>query len=240
MGIYEKIIFYLTAPKCVHCGERMDIDDLALCKRCRAEYNDAIRRSCYVCAQPLYECTCTNKYLDSHYVHKHIKVYRYLIRENLVTNNLIYSLKRDNRKDVLEFLSTELASSIIFSLKNPENYVLTSIPRIKRSTVRYGIDHAELLAKAVAKKIGATYVKLLKSKGKREQKHARGREERIKNLNLTINERSDAVKDKNVIIIDDIVTTGVSMSVAAMLLKSIGAKRIIAASVASAYKDELF
>ena len=240
MSLYDKILYLFTAPRCVHCGERMEIDDVALCKVCRAEFDDRIRRTCSVCAKPLYECSCTTKYLDAHYIHKHIKVYRYLNRDNLVTNNLIYSLKRDNRRDVLNLLSEELASSIVCTLENPEAYVVTNIPRMRSSIVKYGIDHAECLAKAVARKIGAKYVKLLKSRAKQEQKHSGDREGRLKNTNMTVKEKTRAVDGKNVIIIDDVVTTGASMATAAMLLKSIGAKNIVAASIAAAYKDEVF
>ena len=39
------------------------------------------------------------------------------------------------------------------------------------------------------------------------------------------------------IIVDDIITTGASMGMAAVLLKAVGAGRIVAAAVSIAYKD---
>lgn len=237
MKLKDKILFYLSVPKCTCCKKRLVIDEVALCRECKAKYDDTIRRNCSICAKPLYECTCTNEYLDSHYVHKVIKVFRYIIKDDLPTNSLIYSLKRDNRRDVLDFLSDELSGAIITSVKSPESYVITSIPRTGGSVVKYGIDHAELLAKSVAKKIGAKYVKSLTSKSKLQQKKAGSKEGRIKNTDFRIRKTASEINGKNVIIIDDIITTGASMGHAATLLKGVGAKRIIGAAVAIAYKD---
>lgn len=237
MKLRDKILFYLSVPKCTCCKRRLSIDERALCADCKTEYDNTVKRNCSICARPLYECTCTNEYLDAHYVHTVIKVFRYIIQEGLPTNSLIYSLKRENRRDVLDFLSDELANSIQDLVKAPEGYIITSVPRTSKSVVKYGIDHAELLAKAVAKKVGAKYIKSLISKSKAQQKHAGSREERIKNTDFRIRKSADKIQGRNVIIIDDIITTGASMGHAAMLLKGIGAKKIIGAALAIAYKD---
>ena len=237
MTLKEKIMFYLSVPKCTSCKTRLEIHERALCTKCKNEYDNFIKRNCSICAKPLYECTCTNEYLDAHYVHEVIKVFRYIIKDDLQTNSLIYSLKKDNRRDVVEFLSDELTASIVTSVKNPEAYVITSIPRTPKSIVKYGIDHARLLAEAVARKLGAKYVKTLTSKSKTQQKAAGSREERIKNTDFRIRKSANKIKDKNIILIDDVITTGASMGHAATLLKGVGAKKIIGAALAVAYKD---
>lgn len=237
MKLFDKIFYYLSVPKCSHCKRRLDFEEHALCKSCREEYDNTLRRNCSICARPLYECDCTNVYLDSHYVHKLIKVFRYRISEEAAANSLLYRLKRDNRADVVDFLAEELASSIITSVKDPEKYIYTSVPRRRDATVKYGIDHAALLARATARKLGAKYQKLLISKAKAAQKKAKDRYERIQNANFKLRKKSNAVIGNNVIIIDDIVTTGASMGASAMLLKSAGAKRILGATLAIAYRD---
>jgi ComF family protein len=237
MKIFKDLLFYLSVPKCAACGERLDKDDRALCKDCRVEYKNAIARSCSVCTKPLYECTCTTSHLDAHYIHKHIKVFRYHPEAELPTNKLIYSLKRDNREDVLDFLADELASSIVTAFKDCHTFVFTSIPRRRASRVKYGIDHAELLSARVAKKLGAKYEKTLISHSKKEQKLSRHREDRMKNARFDYAGRSVDLTGKTVVLIDDVVTTGASMSVAATLLKGAGARKIIGASLAIAYND---
>lgn len=237
MNLFETLLFYVAPPKCTSCAERLAISERALCSKCRKEYDNILHRNCSVCAKPLYECSCPNDYLDAHYVHKLVKVFRYRVEGGEAANSLIYSLKRDNRRDVLKFLSEELSSSVLNSVNVNESYIVTSIPRIESSIVKYGIDHAEMLARSVAKILGLKYEKLLISKSKLQQKHAEGREERIKNIDFRIKTGTKNITGKNVILIDDIVTTGASMGHAATLIKGLGAKRIIGASIAIAYKD---
>ena len=237
MKFIKDILFYLSVPKCASCSERLDKDDLALCKECRAEYNNALARNCALCARPLYECTCTTAHLDAHYIHKHVKVFRYHPQANLPTNKLIYSLKKENRDDVLEFLANELSSSIAIAFPAASKFVFTSIPRRRAAKIKYGIDHAALLSARVAKKLGAKYEKILISHSKKEQKLSKHREERMKNARFDYASKHIDLTGKTVVLVDDVVTTGASMSVAATLLKGAGAKKIVGASLAIAYND---
>lgn len=237
MNIFKKIIYYITVPKCASCGEKLDIDDLALCKSCKKEYDDHLNRNCSVCAKPLHECTCPNKYLDSHYVHRHIKVYRYKPGVETAPNKLIYSLKRENRRDVLSFLSQELSKSLKTALMYPDKYLFTSVPRMRASKNKYGLDHARELSRKTAKLLGAEYKDLLKSKAKKLQKKTKSTEERISNAAYVIKSSRIDLEGKNIIVIDDIVTTGASIGACATQLKIAGAGKIIGASIGITYKD---
>ena len=74
------------------------------------------------------------------------------------------------------------------------------------------------------------------SRSKRQQKTLRG-EERIHNAEFEL-KRKSVIKGKSIIIIDDIVTTGASMGGCAKILRKNGAKKILGACIAIAYKDE--
>ena len=136
MNLFETLLYYLSAPKCTSCNERLSRTEHALCNECKSEYDNFLRRNCSICAKPLYECSCTNDYLDAHYVHKLIKVFRYKQDGGEKANSLIYSLKRDNRRDVLKFVSEELASSILNSIEVKDGFIVTSIPRIEKSIIK--------------------------------------------------------------------------------------------------------
>ena len=224
-------------PCCVYCGERLEITEKALCKKCKAEYSDQKERSCSLCGKPLYFCDCPSEYLDSHFIHRHIKVFRYKPSEKSPANELIFKLKRENRRDVIEFISDELANSISQSLKIDENTIFTSVPRRRQAKALYGIDHAEKLAKSVSKKFNSEYKSLLKSKAKTAQKKAESTEKRIENAKFKLIDENLDLSGKTVIIIDDIVTTGASIGAAAFNIKALGPKKIIGASIAITYKD---
>lgn len=238
MNFLDKILFYVSVPKCVFCGERLEIEESALCSKCKSIYFDSKERQCSVCLKPLYYCTCPNHYLESHFIHKHIKVFRYLPGEETPGNTLLYKLKRDNRRDVIKFLADELTKSISESVKIDENVIFTSVPRRRAAKVKYGFDHAKMLAIATAKNFGAEYRALLKSKAKTAQKKADSPEMRMENAVFKLKGKNTDLTNKTVIIIDDIVTTGASLGNAAFNIKTLLPKKIIGASVAIAYRDK--
>ena len=237
MNLFEKILFFISVPRCVSCGERLHISEHALCKKCKAQYLDYKERNCSICSKPLYYCACTSEYLDAHFIHEHIKVFRYKSGENSPANELIYKLKRENRRDLINFLASELTYSIRNSITVNENTIFTCVPRRRRAKSKYGIDHAEKLAKAVARNFSAEYKSLLKSKAKSPQKKSDSREKRIQNAKFKLKNDKLDLSGKTVIIIDDIVTTGASLGAAAFSIKPLTPKKIVGASIAIAYKD---
>ena len=230
-------LFYLSVPKCVGCREKLSIDERALCHKCTGQYLDIKERNCSVCGRMLYECSCSNEYLERHYINKLFKVFRYVRIDPLPSNNLIYSLKRDNRKDVLDFLCDELFESLSKEIKSSDSIVFTNVPRRKNAVVKYGMDHSALLAKALAKRFSAEYYQPFISKTRIAQKKLLA-DERKKNASFSIKRNAHDFEKRTVIIVDDIVTTGASMGAVAMLAKSLKAKNIVGAAISIAYKDK--
>ena len=109
------------------------------------------------------------------------------------------------------------------------------MPRRRAAIKKYGIDHAKILAKALAKRLGCQYVSCLISKSKLPQKSTFAKE-RISNAEFDL--KNVDIKGKRVIIVDDIVTTGASLGSCAALLHAVGAKEIVGCAIAVAYKDK--
>ena len=234
--IMDRAAFALSVPKCICCGVKLTYGEKAFCPDCFAKFKEFKTRNCSKCAKILSECDCSNEYLESHFIRRVIKCYRYLgSEENSPANALIYSLKRDNRSDVLSKASDELLAALNNSVPDLSQYVITNIPRRKSAIIKYGIDHSELLAKEVSRRCGAKYIRLLESNAKKEQKSLQN-DERRRNADFSIVSKSD-LTGKSVIIVDDIITSGASMSNAAALIRSMGSKNIIAACLSIAYKD---
>lgn len=236
-AIMDRVLFTLSVPKCVCCKRRLSYGESALCLECSAEFHDFKTRNCSRCARVLNQCDCSSSFLEGHFVRRTVKCFRYLGSETITSANaLIYSLKRDNREDVLRICTSELAVAIDNSVDNPESFIFTNVPRRKDAIVKYGIDHSELLARSLAKRFGAEYRRILKSKAKKAQKSLEA-EERFKNAEFCIIDDRD-ITGRGVVIVDDIITSGASMSKAAVLIRSLGSKDIVAASLGIAYKDE--
>ncbi len=233
----DRVLFALSVPTCVRCKERLVYGEKAFCHVCSAEFNENVTRNCSRCARKLSECDCTTSYLSAHFVKRVIKCYRYNNRDEITPENaLIYSLKRDNRQDVLTVAADLMEKSIRNSIADPENYLFINVPRRRKAILEYGIDHSALLAEELARRFGAEYVPILKSNAKAPQKSLETLE-RFKNADFAIQKELD-LTNKKVILVDDIITSGASVSSAAMHIRSMGCKSITAATLAIAYRDE--
>ena len=235
-NIMDRVLFALSVPTCVCCRKRLSYGEKAFCPECSAVFDDFRTRNCSRCARILSECDCSNDFLSAHYVKRVVKCYRYLDREEAKPGNaLIYSLKRDNRRDVLDACTDILLNSLSNSGLDLSNCIFTNVPRRRAAIVEFGIDHSELLARSLAKRVRATYIPFLASRAKRAQKSLEPLE-RFKNAEFYLTRKRD-LSSKTVIIVDDIITTGASIGKAASLIRSLGCKNIIAATLAIAYKD---
>ena len=236
-SIFRDILFYLSVPYCISCGERLNRHDVAFCPKCSLEFREIASRNCSVCNNILVHCSCSCDYLESLRVKRVVKVFRYNNRpENMTANRLIYSLKGDDRFDVTEYASDVLCEAIRNSFDTFDNVVITNVPRRKRAIVKFGYDHAARLARATARKLGAEYADLLRSRARAPQKAKREQERRI-NAKFCIKRRMD-LTGKTVIIVDDVITTGSSVGACATLLRQMKPREIAAASLAIAYKDK--
>ena len=235
-NIMDRVLFALSVPKCVCCKTRLDYGENALCLKCSSKFEQFKTRNCSRCARKLNMCSCSNDFLEAHYIKRTIKCFRYLNRNDATPGNaLIYSLKRDNRSDVLKRCADELEYAIRNSISDPGGYIFTNVPRRKSAIIEHGIDHSELLARELANRFDAEYISLLKSNAKKPQKSLETAD-RFKNADFYISKNID-LTGRAVIIVDDIITSGASMGKAASLIRSLGSCEIIAASLAIAYKD---
>ena len=235
----NRAIYYVSVPKCVLCTEKLDYGERGLCKCCMTAYNEHKMRNCPKCSKILSECFCTYDCLESHGIKNLIKVFRYSKAEqSLPSNYLIYSMKQDNRKDVIDFLADEISVSIEKCIKEDlSTYVITNVPRRRGAIVEFGYDHAQQLAKAVSNKMNIEYIEVLKSKSKKPQKSVYGHA-RMENAKFEYKCKNDfTLKGKTVILIDDIITTGSSMTNCATLIRGLKPKRIIGACLGVAYKE---
>ena len=233
----DRVLFALSVPKCIGCGKRLSYGEEAFCPDCFAEFSDFKSRNCHRCARLLNECDCGTEYLEAHFVKRVVKCYRYVHRDKATPSNaLIYSLKRDNREDVLKVCTDELERAIRNSVTDSSDSVFINIPRRSSAIIEFGIDHSSLLAEELAKRFGAKYISLLKSKAKKPQKSLEVTD-RLKNADFELVKEID-LSGKRVIIVDDIITSGASMSSAAVLVRALGCKNIIAAALAVAYPDD--
>ena len=111
---------------------------------------------------------------------------------------------------------------------------ITWVPLSCRRLRKRGYDQAELLAKGIGKRLGLPPVRLLKKRRDTPPQSKTGSaEKRRANIAGAYTcLRPEQVAGKRVLLVDDIVTTGATLSEAAGVLKKAGAVEVLAATVA--------
>lgn len=104
--------------------------------------------------------------------------------------------------------------------------VVTCIPTAPSRIRQRGFDHTARIAKKIAIKRQLPYYNMLRRMKKSHQVGS-GREKRIKQTEgLFAMRNSIDIRGKDVLLVDDVVTTGASLSAAAKELKKAGAKNV--------------
>ena len=249
-------------PTCVICNERLSpfLDSqvgthgkVCLCNDCYKKWREATGELCPYCSMPAYKCTCAHKSLKKEYSN-FPSLFFYDSENDNAQNKIIYSLKRIRNKELTEFLAFELYPHLVDEIEtrgiSRDSLVFTWIPRRRSSIAKYGFDQGRELALALSRLFGKTPVPLFLRLGGKEQKKldTERREQNLKksvilNQNLSgfplkesRGELKLVLKNKNIVIIDDVVTTGASMRRAVDLLKTTCKGHVIITSVARVIK----
>jgi len=156
----------------------------------------------------------------------------------------IYAVKRANLKYINEFFAKCMYNSLKISdkIKIGEIDFITNAPRKQDSIRFYGYNQTEVLAKIISKYSGIKYVPVITaSKSYDTEQKTLNHKQRVSNVKNKFvpvknikNIKSINIKNKNVLIIDDIITTGSTLSECARIMKNMGAEHVFALCAAGA------
>lgn len=215
MKIINTILNVIFPSICVICGEK----DVDLCTKCLTSFPPAERESpnwifsIYDYAHP-----------D---VRKSIKLLKYKNRKKLSKTFAEIMYPR-----ILEELSD------LFILENFRNVLLIPIPLSRKRIRERGFNQSELICRELIKLNQEKTFKLIKNvlikpKDGIHQAHIKNRQQRLKNIQGSfILKNKNLIQGKNIILIDDIATTGATLAEARKTLQQGGARKIIAFTIA--------
>ncbi|MBO5938917.1 MAG: ComF family protein [Clostridia bacterium] len=233
----ERFIF---VRKCGGCGEILPYERSrqAFCSDCERAWLVAKAENCSECLRVVTECTCTPKGLRGVFsLRKLIFYHPKKVKEP--QNQMIYRIKHRPNKRISEFVASELSAAVEEEIcacgfsERRQDVVIVNLPRGRRAKTLYGFDQSALICRALSEKTGIAYVEAIgRRRGGREQKTLTGarRFVNVKGLFYVRDER--AIAGKCILLVDDIVTTGASMSGCVKLLAQAGAKEILAFCIA--------
>ena len=214
--IKEFVLNLLFPSKCVLCGKLLERSELDLCRSCRID-------------SP--ECHKNNlkfSFLDSWTA---VWYYNGYIRKSL------HRFKFGHARHYASAYGRLLAMKLL--TEYPDGFdVLTWVPVSRLRKFTRGYDQVELLAKAVGRELEMEPVRTLrKLRNNRPQSRISGTAERRANvLGVYAVTDPELVRDKRVLLLDDIITTGATAGECARVLLTAGAGEVHCGCIAVANK----
>jgi ComF family protein len=240
--MFSRIINLLYPAHCYACGEKIIAWNQNICNACLKKIKRRLPPFCAKCGRQIsgepeakYVCSdCKNGEL---YFDRAFSVFYY--------DGILKKLVHDFKYNKMTALSKEFVESIIDFMKGYQIGIHTemavSIPMHPFRLFKREINPSEILAKNIAKKLGLCYSGniLKKTKNTLPQSNL-SRIERIKNLKESFSlqkNKEPAIKGKNILLVDDLFTTGSTVNECAKVLKKAGAGYIEVITLARADKS---
>ena len=135
---------------------------------------------------------------------------------------------RQEKKDI--FLPQLLQCFELFCLENTDkDTIITTVPLHFISFLKRGYNHSEVLARDIARQEGNTFRNLLRKSRFTKHQAKLSKSDRLQNVRNSFTFRKKFLADiagKDIILIDDVISTGSTANECAKLLKKNGAKNV--------------
>ena len=208
-------LFFSSSDICLFCKNHISKINKFICKDCRDNL-DLLHKEIN---------------LDSAYIEK--------VFFSLSYNRFIRDRVREFKFNGKSFLHKPLAEIMLETIEKnhiaKEIDLIVYVPIHKRKQAIRGYNQAELLASYISKslKIPLSRENLVKTRWTKEQNHLR-KIERMNNLkdSFKIKNKNEFIS-KNILLIDDIITTGVTMEECGKVMLQNGSKKVVGLAITS-------
>ncbi len=190
--------------RCPYCNRVIDDSECA-CKRCRKQ----IPEFCWkTYAAGGYICAAALPYKDAY-------------------SKAIHKLKFKNRTDLAKPLAMQIVRAVKELYGDLHFDLVTCVPMHPAVKRQRGFNQAELLARKLAKLMHLPYCDLLKKIKNNQTQHLLTAKERIINVqNVFQSIHTDMICGKHVLLVDDVCTTGSTLSECCRILQNSGAASV--------------
>lgn len=228
--IYKFLLDFVYPNRCPICGSFIKWDEL-LCKVCESKLPFHEKTLCERCGK--------DKCLDHDSLHFD-SIYT-LMRYEDICVKAIHQLKDDRQLNFAEYSAKPLGNVLRENGIAQQADIITSVPMHRSKRRKRGYDQAQKLAHFTAAELGINenYRLLGRTKDTAEQHTltASERKTHAEEIYFSLPDHAD-IKGKNILLFDDVYTTGSTLNVCSGLLKNMGAKNVFCAAIATTLLDE--
>ena len=195
--------------RCPYCDDTVHVGELA-CPECLAQFPETIREGHAIGG---YQYTAPFPY-------------------NGIFAEAVKGFKFRGHKEYAEKLAWQITNSINESFDCEQIDYITCVPMHKNQLKKRGYNQSELLAEWVSKQLNIPYEKLLIKHKENQPQHSllsSQKPDNVKGVYKAVN--TDKIKGNNILVIDDILTTGHTLGECCRILSKAGGRKIYCAAL---------
>jgi len=244
LNIFKSFIDVLFPNRCVFCGKPLK-NESYICNQCKVRLDYIGDKTCKRCGAPINKDTnlmiekINDSYINgcsncegfdfSFYKNESLYVYSGIIR------NLIHLYKFKKRWRLYKYFSKELINYKNEYIKDFD--FIIAVPLTKSRLKERGYNQSSLIAEEISRVTGVCYLKnALNRRGhSKPQSITSNIDERYINMEDKIEVNSkyiNMIEDKNILLFDDILTTGITASVCSDALYSVKVRNVSLLTIA--------
>jgi ComF family protein len=215
MSMTDKLIGLVAPHTCMICGEEGSV----VCQWCLPDFALPLPARCYRCKAVTVEslvCKSCRKTSRLRYV---------WVRASYEgsAKQLIHDFKFERKQAAAQPMVQMMAEALPYL---PTETLIVHIPTATSRVRQRGYDHAELLARALAQELGLKHKTLLRRVTQTRQVGTKrsGRLAQMQDAFGII--RGNKSQKQQILLVDDLVTTGATIEAVAKCLKTAGAKTV--------------
>lgn len=215
-GPLRFVLDLLFPPKCIFCGKILDSGEDGICRRCQRELPWLVEAEAEQTGEFFSLCAAPLRYQDK--VRDSIRRYKFKGRRGY---HKVYG---------------KLVAQCVHDHLEGRYDLITWVPLSPQRKRERGYDQAFLLASAAALELGDVAVETLRKERNNEAQSGltEAAQRRANVLGAYTPVDPELVAGKRVLLIDDVVTTGATMSECARILRAMGAADVVCAALARA------
>lgn len=216
--MHDLVIGVIAPHVCLGCQSLGSV----LCRECIGLYFEFVPSRCAGCKK----LTDNFKTCSSCYTSLPLKSIYVASNYDQVSEKLVSMVKFEYMRAGILPMAEIMAT--VLSQNDVHSFVVCHVPTAPSRIRERGFDHAKLLAKQLSKLLRIKEEEYLLRLTNTRQVGA-SRTQRVKQTKEAFSARqSDEIKGKNVLLVDDVMTTGATLSASANLLRKAGAKSVSA------------
>jgi competence protein ComFC len=227
---YNLLRFFSPTP-CMICGEIDSVDEGPFCKECYREFVALFNNPCPLCGGDREECEC--------FAIKGTKGISFLFwYDNELSKKVLLTAKYKGDERYISYFGELIAKNIKSQFNKVSFDGVCFVPRSKENINSRGFDQSKILAESISYHLNVPVLKALVRSGKSEEQKKLSGQERRKNVkNKFVVDyyglaNSDGVIPSQILLIDDVITTGSTILECSYLLRKAGVRNIYVASIA--------